>query len=117
MALNVALAFEGVDQPAVASLAVQWDRSGPYVWKVEGDSVVRVGVDIVGRRSGVVIVAAGDLAAGDEVVVEGLQRLRDGSRVRRLDGNDGIVPAVSPEAEGGGAEADATAEGRRPPSG
>ena len=117
MALNVALSFEGVDQPAVASLAVQWDRSGPYVWKVEGESVVRVGVDIVGRRSGVVIVAAGDLAAGDEVVVEGLQRLRDGSRVRRLDGNDGVVPAASPEAEGGGAEADATAEGRRQPSG
>jgi RND family efflux transporter MFP subunit len=116
MALNVALAFEGADQPAVASLAVQWDRSGPYVWKVEGDSVVRVGVDIVGRRSGVVIVAAGDLAAGDEVVVEGLQRLRAGSRVRRLDGNDGIVPAASPDA-GEGAEADATAAGRRPPSG
>jgi RND family efflux transporter MFP subunit len=117
MALNVALAFEGVDQPAVASLAVQWDRSGPYVWKVEGDSVVRVGVDIVGRRSGVVIVAAGDLAAGDEVVVEGLQRLRAGSRVLRLDGNDGVAPAASPEAGGEGAEAEATAAGRRPPSG
>jgi RND family efflux transporter MFP subunit len=114
MALNVAIAFAGVDQPAVASLAVQWDRNGPYVWKVDGDSVVRVGVDIVGRRSGVVIVAGGSLAAGDEVVVEGLQRLRAGARVRRLDGNGFTSPPEAPAGEG---EADAAADGRRPPSG
>jgi RND family efflux transporter MFP subunit len=118
MALNVTIAFAGVAQPAVASLAVQWDRSGPYVWKVEGDTVARVGVDIVGRRSGVVIVAAGALAAGDEVVVEGLQRMRAGARVLRLDGSGGPSPPEAlPEAGEGGAEADATSAGRRPPSG
>jgi RND family efflux transporter MFP subunit len=97
----------------VASLAVQWDRSGPYVWKVEGDTVARVGVDIVARRSGVVIVAAGALAAGDEVVIEGLQRMRAGARIRRLDVNGGGASSGAED----GVEADAIAAGRRPPSG
>ena len=114
MALNVVLAFAGVPHPAVPSLAVQWDRNGPYVWKVAEDAVSRVGVDIVGRQSGVVIVAAEGLSAGDEVVVEGLQRLREGARVVRVGGN-GPPPVV----RGGEGEAEdgASAAGRRPPSG
>jgi RND family efflux transporter MFP subunit len=114
MALNVVLAFAGVPHPAVPSLAVQWDRGGPYVWKVAEDAVSRIGVDIVGRQSGVVIVAAEGLSAGDEVVVEGLQRLREGARVVRVGGN-GPPPAV--RGGEGEAEAGASAAGRRPPSG
>ena len=113
MALNVVLAFAGVPHPAVPSLAVQWDRSGPYVWKVAEDAVSRVGVDIVGRQSGVVIVATDGLSAGDEVVVEGLQRLREGARVVRVGGNG--PPAV--RGGEGEAEAGSSAAGRRPPSG
>lgn len=114
MALNVVIAFPGIEHPAVPSMAVQWDRNGPYVWKAEGDEVARVGVDIVGRRSGIVIVAAGGLAPGDEVVVEGLQRLREGARISRVGGPGS---AAAPAEAVGGPEAEATAPARRQPSG
>jgi RND family efflux transporter MFP subunit len=116
MALNIVIGFPGIEHPAVPSLAVQWDRDGPYVWKVVDDSVTRVGVDIVGRRSGIVLVAGADLSAGDEVVVEGLQRLREGARVQLIGGPPiGVDPAGDAPAAGGEAEANATAP--RPPSG
>jgi RND family efflux transporter MFP subunit len=116
MALNIVIAFPGIEHPAVPSLAVQWDRNGPYVWKVVDDSVSRVGVDIVGRRSGIVHVAGADLAAGDEVVVEGLQRLREGARVQQIGGPPGVAdPAQAAPPRPGEAEANATAP--RLPSG
>ncbi len=113
MALSVRLAFEGEQRPAVPSLSVQWDRQGPYVWRLEGDTVRRLGVEIVGRRSGTVIVA-GDIAVGDRVIVEGLQRLRDGARVNLIGGED--EPASPPESgvptAGGKGIGAGTAEGR-----
>jgi hypothetical protein len=61
----------------------------------------------------VVVVAAGGVAPGDEVVVEGLQRLREGARISRVGAPDNGVPATS----GDGAEAEAAAPARRQPSG
>lgn len=94
MALSVVIAFPGVEHPSVPSLAVLWDRNGPYVWKVEGDTVARAGVQVVGRRSGIVVVAGNELAPGDEVVVEGLQRMRAGVTIARVgDSPAGGAPA------------------------
>jgi RND family efflux transporter MFP subunit len=81
MALNVAMSFPGVTRPVVPSLAVQWDKAGSYVWKIVDATARRADVTIVGRRSGQVLVAGDRIAAGDHVVVEGLQRLREGSAV------------------------------------
>jgi RND family efflux transporter MFP subunit len=129
MALTVAMSFPGQPHPAVPSLAVQWDRNGSYVWKIAAGSAHRVAVQILGRRSGAVIVA-GDLAKNDLVVVEGLQRLREGSKV--TDGNSGPgqgkAEGTSPEAAAGGLGRGGGAGGgngggqggsgpRRPPSG
>src|SRR5690606_4244279 len=58
MALSVVLAFAGDEHLSVPSASVLWDRGGPYVWKVAGDSATRTDVDIVARHSGVVVVAA-----------------------------------------------------------
>ncbi len=88
MALTVAMSFPGKPHPSVPSLAVQWDRSGAYVWKVTDGSARRIAVQILGRRSGAVIVS-GDLAQNNAVVVEGLQRVREGSKVTEADANAG----------------------------
>ncbi|CAN5317193.1 hypothetical protein BH10PSE9_BH10PSE9_17520 [soil metagenome] len=88
MALTVSLSFPGQPHPSVPSLAVQYDRNGAYVWKMDGSVVHRVSVQILGRRSGTVIVG-GQLAEKDEVVVEGLQRLREGVQVTRAGGEGG----------------------------
>jgi hypothetical protein len=120
MALSVAMVFPGQMRPVVPSLAVQYDRSGAYVWKVEGNVVRRVGIDIVGRRSGTVVVVA-DLQPGDFVVSEGLQRLREGSRVSLVgDGSPppagGQAPTAAAEPGGASPPADAAAgtTGQRP---
>jgi RND family efflux transporter MFP subunit len=83
MSVKVEIAFAGEDRLVVPSLAVQWDRSGAFVWTLQGDTVGRAEVTILRRLSGAAIVA-GDVVAGDRVVVEGVQRLRDGATVAIL---------------------------------
>jgi RND family efflux transporter MFP subunit len=83
MSVRVEIAFAGEGRLVVPSLAVQWDRGGSFIWKLDGDTVRRAAVTIVRRLSGAAIVA-GDVAAGDRVVVEGVQRLRDGATVAVL---------------------------------
>ncbi len=102
MAIMVELAFAGDRQLSVPTLSVQWDRNGSFVWKVVDGAARRAGIDIVRRQSGVVVVL-GELQAGDKVVVEGIQRLREGAAVAEVGEEprlmkDGDVPAV-PSAE------------------
>ncbi len=85
MALDVSMTFPGTPHPAVPSLAVQWDHDGSYVWRVDKDNTAhRVAITIVSRISGTVVVA-GPIAVGDQVVTDGLQRMREGSKVVRTD--------------------------------
>ena len=94
MALNVTMTFPGEAHPAVPSLAVQWDRNGSYVWRVDKDSTAhRVAVTIVSRISGTVIVA-GPIAVGDQVVTDGLQRMREGTKVVRTDASGNPVAST-----------------------
>jgi multidrug efflux pump subunit AcrA (membrane-fusion protein) len=76
---------------------VQWDRQGPFVWKLDGEVVRRTPVQILARRSGVVTVAA-DLDEGDQVVVEGVLRLREGLKVQpsATDGGEPVARAGEP---------------------
>jgi RND family efflux transporter MFP subunit len=93
MGVTVAIEFPPDPRPSVPSLALQWDRTGSFVWKIDGDVAHRVPVQIIARRSGTVVVAA-DLKAGDQVVTEGVLRLRDGIKVTRLNGDDQAAPAA-----------------------
>ena len=86
MSFSVTLRFEGEELPAVDPLAVQWDSTGSFVWKVvPGDggapAATRVPVRIVQRNPESVLVSA-ELASGDPVVVEGLLSVREGAPVR-----------------------------------
>lgn len=81
MSIKVNLPFPGAKELAVSALAIQWDRTGSYVWKVDGDGVARAPINILERQSGRVLVSSTDIAEGDRIVVEGLQRLRPGAKV------------------------------------
>jgi RND family efflux transporter MFP subunit len=94
MSFRVILHFSGDDKTAVPALSLQWDREGSYVWRVIGDKVERVPVTIVERTVESVLVE-GALAAGDRVVVEGVQRLRPGATVALAD-EPGASPAAAP---------------------
>jgi RND family efflux transporter MFP subunit len=97
MAVVASVDFPGEDQPAVPSLAIQWDRQGSFVWTVPEDKAHRTPVTILTRRSGSVLIA-GELQPGDQVVVEGVQRLREGAQVARVED-----PAAGPVASSAGA--------------
>jgi RND family efflux transporter MFP subunit len=100
MSVIAQLSFPQGQQPSVPSLAIQWDRSGPFVWRVENDKAQRTPVQILSRRSGVVFVA-GKLNSGDAVVVEGVQRLRDGISVVRSSDSVTSAPSASNSDAGG----------------
>lgn len=80
MSFTIDLVFDGAPRVAVPAAALQWDRDGPYVWRVAGETVSRVRVEIASRGAGEVLVT-GSIEAGDAVVLEGVQRLREGSPV------------------------------------
>ena len=66
--------------PALSApgLAVQWDRTGAYVWKIGADGAAeRTSVTVLQRRDETAIID-GDLAVGDLVIVEGADRIRPG---------------------------------------
>jgi RND family efflux transporter MFP subunit len=102
MSLNVQLRFEADRQLAVPTLAVQWDRRGSFVWKIVEGAARRAEITIIRRQSGIVTVQ-GEVEAGDRVVVEGIQRLREGAKVAEVGESPTIVdeapesglPAVS----------------------
>lgn len=77
MAFAVQMRFAGLEYPSVPSLAVQWSTDGAFVWAVTEGKARRVPVTILRRAANSVLVS-GALAAGDMIVVEGVQNLRPG---------------------------------------
>lgn len=80
MSFAVELALSGKRFPAVPELALQWRRSESYIWIVQNGKVKKVLVETVKRLNSTILVA-GELAPGDLVVIEGVQRLRPGTSV------------------------------------
>lgn len=68
--------------PSVSPLAIQWDSTGSYVWRVDADKKVeRVSAAIIQRNQDDVLVD-GKVKPGDQIIVEGLQQLKAGAAVR-----------------------------------
>jgi RND family efflux transporter MFP subunit len=104
MSVITVLTFPAEARPTVPSMAIQWDRKGSFVWTLDGDTVRRTPIRILQRRNGAVTVS-GELQKGQEVVVEGVQRLREGVKVARASEvapSAGVaVPAAGGEARAG----------------
>ena len=75
------LDLPGDTYPSVPELALQFSRGTLHLWRVADDGTAQqVEVQMIRRRGGQVLVA-GEIAAGDRIVVEGIQRLRPGAEV------------------------------------
>jgi len=83
MSFEVSVGFAGELWPAVDPLAIQWDSTGPYVWRISDGKAHRVDVAIIQRNAETVLVKA-DLSVGDQIVTEGVQSVRPGAVVRVL---------------------------------
>ncbi len=81
MSFGVAVRFKGETFPSVDPLAVQWDAEGSFVWQIKDSKSVKTRVRIVQRNADTVMVEAA-LKEGDQVAIEGLQRVREGGAVR-----------------------------------
>jgi RND family efflux transporter MFP subunit len=98
MSFSVAMSFPGEDFPTVDPLAIQWSSAGAYLWKLVDDKVERVDVSIIQRNSDGVLVR-GELATGDQVVIQGVQQLSAGATVRLLDAP--VADAAGGQRQGG----------------
>jgi multidrug efflux system membrane fusion protein len=92
----------------VPSAAVQRSAQGTFVYVVKGDKTVTLRKVSVGVAEGDNVTIDAGVAAGELVVVEGVDRLRDGAKVEIPGTGDHAAPAPAP-APGG----DAAKSGRR----
>ncbi len=113
MAISVVMDFPGQPEPLVPSLSIQYDRKGAFVWKVAGDVVNRVAVTVLDRTGRAVSVMA-DLKKGDQVVTEGVQSLREGSKIARLDEAPAAATPAAPATPAPAAVAPAAASDAAP---
>ena len=81
MSFQVTMHFDGDTYPAVSPLAVMWGTDGAFIWTVADGKIKRVPVRVIQRNTELVLVDA-PLVAGDMVVTEGVQSVREGSDVR-----------------------------------
>ena len=80
--VNVALLVDTEHSDTVVPMAaVQHSAAGTYVYLVKPDSTVALQPVQAGSSSGNDVAILSDLAAGDQVVVDGVDQLRDGSKV------------------------------------
>jgi multidrug efflux system membrane fusion protein len=82
--VNVKLLVDTVkDATVVPVAAVQRGQPGTYVYKVQADETVKVQVIETGVTDGTNVAVTKGLAVGDQVVIDGVDRLRDGAKVRK----------------------------------
>jgi multidrug efflux system membrane fusion protein len=98
--VNVRLLIDTMKGAALApNAAVQVGPSGHYVYLLNADDTVTKRDVVTGPSNGKATTIASGLAAGDKVVIDGVDRLRDGAKVRVVDGAGDAVALAS--AEGG----------------
>ena len=84
MSFRIVLTLKGPRYPVVPEAALQWGGDGAYVWGVHDARATRIPATIVQRRDGKILLDA-ELAEGTAVVVEGVQRMREGQTVHDID--------------------------------
>ena len=80
MSFFVTLLLPGPQLASVPELALQWEAGESYLWRIVGGLAERVEVTARRRFNNRVLIE-GDIRPGELVVVEGVQRLRDGRPV------------------------------------
>jgi len=86
------------DATLVSSAAIQHDTQGAFVYVVDPQLTVQVRRVTLGPTEADKAVVLSNLAANETVVVEGIDRLRDGGRVD-IARKDGQAVAASPESQ------------------
>jgi len=82
--VNIKLLVDTVkDATVVPVAAVQRGQPGIYVYQVKADDTVHIQVVETGATDGEKIAITKGLAIGDQVVIDGVDRLREGAKIRK----------------------------------
>ncbi len=85
MSFRVTFTRAGEARPSVPEQAIAWGGEGSHLFVVRDGKARRIPVTITSRRDGTVLVDGG-LRTGDRVIVEGVQKVRDGQDIRLVRG-------------------------------
>lgn len=80
LSFKVSLSTKGPIYPVVPEAALAWGATGSYIWLMENNKAVKKPVTIKQRLRGAILVE-GDVSEQDVLIVEGIQRLREGAAV------------------------------------
>jgi RND family efflux transporter MFP subunit len=83
MSFRVILQLAGQEYAVIPEAALLWGATSAYVWLADNGKAKRVDVQIRQRLSGRLLVS-GALSAGDELIIEGVQTLREGQAVNAV---------------------------------
>lgn len=83
MSFRVILQLAGQEYAVIPEAALLWGATSAYVWLADNGTAKRVDVQIRQRLSGRLLVS-GALKPGDELIVEGVQTLREGQAVNAV---------------------------------
>ncbi|MDG6077881.1 efflux RND transporter periplasmic adaptor subunit [Erythrobacter litoralis] len=106
MSFRVVFTRAGEARPVVPEQAIVWGGEGSHLFVVRDGKAVRIPVTITARREGQVFVD-GAIRSQDRVIVEGVQKVRDGQDIRLVrGGSQGTqtvqvrpTPTASPSAD------------------
>lgn len=93
--VNVELGVDSGQSLAVPVTAVQYGSIGAFVYVLDEDDVVHIREVVPGRVDGGYMAINAGLAAGERVVTDGVDRLREGSKVDIVD-----TPLAAPATPG-----------------
>jgi len=111
--VNVRMVVDTVRNTVVIpTAALQRDNQGTIVYTVRDDSSVAVRRVKPGPSDGEVMAIESGLQAGERVIVDGVDRIREGAKVEVVDPTAQAAPRASPRAEGGKRSENATPEQR-----
>ena len=110
--VNVRMTVNTLEQVVLVSAsAVQQGASGPFVYVARDDDTVTLRPTRIGPGDGVQVAVLRGLAPGDRVVVDGVDRLREGARVQVLAQREVPVAAAASGARRGGRRPEGAASG------
>ena len=100
------------DVTLVPAAAVQFGANGTFVYVVDGENKVKVRPVTVAANNGEQSLIGEGVAVGERLVLEGTDRLREGSKVEVVDGQGKAGAADKAPAEQPGRKPDAAASGK-----
>jgi membrane fusion protein, multidrug efflux system len=117
--VNVRLLVDTVkDATVVPVAAIQRGQPGTFVYLVQPDDTVKIQVVELGVTDGEKVQITNGLQVGDQVVIDGTDRLRDGAKIRRPGANPrattGPPVAAAPPDAAGAAQPAAPPQGDQP---